>query len=105
MFTSVISLLTTQVPMQLDEICMTVSSTRTIAAARITALPQNYLFSHPEVDAVINGTYDANYMVWSNKLPSHKVITFIGDNMLDLLCIAMHGYMHRQSLKILGFAG
>jgi len=25
--------------------------------------------------------------------------------MLDLLCIAMHGYMHRQSLKILGFAG
>ena len=34
-------------------------------------------------NAVINGKYDANYMVWSNKLPSHKVITFIGDNIQD----------------------
>lgn len=33
--------------------------------------------------AVISGKYDATQMVWSSKLPAHKVIAYFGDNIQD----------------------
>src|SRR6185437_8562873 len=33
--------------------------------------------------AVISGKYDGAEMVWSNKLPAHKVIAYFGDNIQD----------------------
>ena len=38
---------------------------------------------NPRFNAVINGNYDSHAMVWSNKLPPHKVIAFFGDNIQD----------------------
>lgn len=38
---------------------------------------------NPRFNAAINGAYDESQMVWSNKLPPHKVIAFFGDNIQD----------------------
>ncbi len=38
---------------------------------------------NPRFNAVEFGKYDANLMVWSNKLPPHKVIAYVGDNIQD----------------------
>jgi 5'-nucleotidase (lipoprotein e(P4) family) len=38
---------------------------------------------NPRFNAVTHGCYDANEMVWSNKLPSHQVIAYFGDNIQD----------------------
>ncbi len=38
---------------------------------------------NPRFDAIQSGNYDANQMVWSNKLPAHKVIAYFGDNVQD----------------------
>lgn len=38
---------------------------------------------NPRFRAVVSGKYDANDMVWSNTLPPHKVIAYLGDNIQD----------------------
>lgn len=38
---------------------------------------------NPRFNAVINGIYDHQQMVWSNKLPPHPVIAYFGDNIQD----------------------
>lgn len=38
---------------------------------------------NPRFNAVMHGCYDANEMVWSNKLPAHTVIAYFGDNIQD----------------------
>lgn len=38
---------------------------------------------NPRFQSIQSGDYDAKQMVWSNKLPSHKVIAFFGDNIQD----------------------
>lgn len=38
---------------------------------------------NPRFNAVITGNYIAKQMVWSNKLPPHKVIAYFGDNIQD----------------------
>ncbi len=38
---------------------------------------------NPRFAAVISGVYDAKLMVWSNKLPPHQVIAWLGDNIQD----------------------
>ena len=38
---------------------------------------------NPRFNAVISGKYDGKQMVWSNKLPSHQVIAYFGDNIQD----------------------
>ncbi len=38
---------------------------------------------NPRFEAVNSGVYDENLMVWSNKLPKHTVIAFVGDNIQD----------------------
>jgi 5'-nucleotidase (lipoprotein e(P4) family) len=38
---------------------------------------------NPRFNAAIHDCYDANEMVWSNKLPPHIVIAYFGDNIQD----------------------
>ncbi|HRG62392.1 MAG TPA: HAD family acid phosphatase [Burkholderiales bacterium] len=38
---------------------------------------------NPRFNAVNTANYDASQMVWSNKLPAHKVIAYFGDNIQD----------------------
>ena len=38
---------------------------------------------NPRFNAVEYAQYDANLMVWSNKLPKHKIIAYVGDNIQD----------------------
>lgn len=38
---------------------------------------------NPRFNAIISGKYDAQQMVWSNKLPPHQVIAYFGDNIQD----------------------
>lgn len=38
---------------------------------------------NPRFNAVTHACYDANEMVWSNKLPPHNVIAYFGDNIQD----------------------
>ncbi len=38
---------------------------------------------NPRFNAVTHGCYDANEMVWSNKLPPHTVAAYFGDNIQD----------------------
>lgn len=51
-----------------------------LANHRDSKTPSN---KNPRFNAVITGNYDASQMVWSNKLPAHKVIAFFGDNIQD----------------------
>lgn len=38
---------------------------------------------NPRFEAVTQGCYDANQMLWSKKLPAHTVIAYFGDNIQD----------------------
>lgn len=38
---------------------------------------------NPRFNAVIHACYNANEMVWSNKLPAHAVVAYFGDNIQD----------------------
>ncbi len=38
---------------------------------------------NPRFKAVSSGKYDATQMVWSAKLPAHKVVAYFGDNIQD----------------------
>ena len=38
---------------------------------------------NPRFQAIQSGNYDAKQMVWSNKLPSHQVVAYFGDNIQD----------------------
>jgi len=38
---------------------------------------------NPRFNAINSGNYDSGQMVWSNKLPKHKVIAYFGDNIQD----------------------
>lgn len=38
---------------------------------------------NPRFNAVNSGDYDNTQMIWSNKLPPHKVIAYFGDNIQD----------------------
>ncbi len=38
---------------------------------------------NPRFNAIQSGDYDATQMVWSNQLPAHKLIAFVGDNIQD----------------------
>ena len=51
-----------------------------LANLRDSEMPSN---KNPRFEAVNSGVYDENLMVWSNKLPKHTVIAFVGDNIQD----------------------
>ena len=38
---------------------------------------------NPRFQSIQSGDYDTKQMVWSNKLPAHKVIAYFGDNIQD----------------------
>ncbi|AUR50857.1 HAD family acid phosphatase [Aquella oligotrophica] len=51
-----------------------------LANRRDSKTPSN---KNPRFNAINTGNYDATQMVWSNKLPAHKVIAYFGDNIQD----------------------
>jgi predicted secreted acid phosphatase len=51
-----------------------------LANRRDSKTPSN---KNPRFNAINTGNYDAKQMVWSNKLPTHKVIAYFGDNIQD----------------------
>lgn len=51
-----------------------------LANLRDSEMPSN---KNPRFEAINSGNYNSKQMVWSNKLPAHKVIAYFGDNIQD----------------------
>lgn len=51
-----------------------------LANRKASKTPSN---KNPRFNAINSGKYDSQEMVWSNKLPEHNVIAYVGDNIQD----------------------